>query len=205
MPDPKPLPEKLGKQGVYDIVKTMVETISAGDGPKGPMEVFLMAAISHGGLNTLYALQRAAGLQPGSLAPVIRNLVEAGLLVRSERGKRGRRTMTVTKAGERLLDGEWVNSLDAHREIESVLRGVTVALLMGDVAAAVGFLFRSADERARYQGPQELGKIPSGMAPVDFHADMRAVHENRRRAMEAAVLQEFGTKLVESAQNLDVN
>ncbi len=48
-----------------------------------------MAAISRGGLNTLYALQQAAGLQPGSLTHVIRALIEAGFLVRSEGAKRG--------------------------------------------------------------------------------------------------------------------
>jgi hypothetical protein len=144
-------------------------------------------------------------IEPGSLAPVIRNLVGGGLLTRSEGNKRRRRTMTITKAGEGLLVDEWANSLDAHREIESVLRGVTVALLMGDVATPVGFLFRSAEERTRYQGPQQLERIPSGMAPVDFHAEIRAVHENRRRATEAAVLREFGTKLVKSGQNLDLN
>lgn len=178
------------------------------DGPKRPMEVFLMAAISRGGLNTLYALQRAAGLQPGSLAPMIRNLVETGLLTRSERGKRGRRAMALTEFGERFLVDEWNNSLNAHREMESmesILRSVTVALWMGDVVKAVNVLFGSATARGWQQGPQELGRIPSGIAPIDLHGKMRAVYEKRRGAMEAAVLQEFGTNLVESAQNLDVN
>jgi DNA-binding MarR family transcriptional regulator len=182
----------------------VVETIKT-EKPKTPMEMFLLAAISRGGLNTLYALQRAAGLQPGNLAPVIRNLVGAGLLIRSERGKRGRRAMTLTEAGERFLVDEWKNSPEEHREMESILRSVTVALWMGDAAMAVDILFRLASARNRHQGPQEQGKIRSGMAPVDLHAEMRAVYENRRRAMEAYVLQEFGTKLAELAQNLNVH
>ena len=100
---------------------------------------------------------------------------------------------------------EWKNSLDSNSEVESVLRSVTVALWMGDFAKAIGILFESASRRTRQQGPQKLGNIPSGMAPIDFRAEMRAVFESRRHEMEAAVLQEFGTKLAESAQNLSVH
>jgi DNA-binding MarR family transcriptional regulator len=160
------------------------------------MEMFLMAAISRGGLNTLYAFQRSAGLQPGSLAPVIKSLIGAGLLTRSDGVKRGRRPMELTEFGERVLVNEWKNSLDAHSEVESILRSVTVALWMGDFAIAVSILFESASRRTRQQVPQKLGNIPSRIAPIDLHAEMRAVFENRRRAMEALVLEEFGQTLV---------
>jgi DNA-binding MarR family transcriptional regulator len=183
----------------------VVETIKIEDKHNTPMEMFLLAAISRGGLNTLYALQGAAGLQPGSLAPVIRNLVEAGFLVRSESGKRGRRVMALTDSGERLLAEEWKNGLDTNREIESILRSATVALLMSDIGTAIGFLFASASERRPHLSPRELGEIPLGMAPSRFLAEWRAVYENRRREMEAAVLQEFGTNLAKFAQNLHLN
>jgi DNA-binding MarR family transcriptional regulator len=169
------------------------------------MEMFLLAAISRGGLNTLYSLQSAAGLQPGSLAPVIRNLVEAGFLVRSEGGKRGRRVMVLTDSGEQLLAEEWKNGLDTRREIESILRGATVALLMNDIGTAIGFLFASASERRPHLSPRELGEIPSGMAPIAVLGEMRAVFGNRRHEMEATVLQEFGTNLAKFAQNLHLN
>src|SRR5580658_107937 len=45
-----------------------------------------------------------------------------------EGGKRGRRIMTLTEAGEKALGDEWTNSLDPRREMESVLRSATVAL-----------------------------------------------------------------------------
>jgi hypothetical protein len=160
------------------------------------MEMFLMAAISRGGLNTLYAFQRAAGLQPGSLAPLIKSLIGDGFLTRSEGGKHGRRPMELTESGERVLVSEWKNSLDARSEVESILRSVTVALWMGDFSVAVGMLFESAARRTRQPGPQRLGNLPSGMGPTDFHTEMRAVHEIRRRAVEAAVLEEFGQSLV---------
>jgi len=122
--------------------------------------------------------------------------MESGLLIRSESGKHGRRALALTEAGERFLLAEWKNCLDGHREMESVLRSVTVALWMGDLATAVDFLFRSAAARNRKQGPHELGKIATGFDPIDLHAEMRAVFENRRRAMEESVLDGFGRNLV---------
>ena len=53
----------------------------------GVMDTFTLAAISRGGLNTLYALQQAVGLQPGGLLPVIRRLQAHGLVARSDRGE----------------------------------------------------------------------------------------------------------------------
>jgi DNA-binding MarR family transcriptional regulator len=166
----------------------------------GPMQIFLMAAISRGGLNTLYALQQAAGLQPGSLAHVIKALMEAGMLERSEGAKRGRREMALTAAGERFLVEEWRKGLVANREMESVLRSATVALLMDDIVTAFRFLHESALERERRQGPTKLGEASSGKAPVDFHSEMRAVYETRRREMERDVLREFADKLMAVAK-----
>jgi len=159
-----------------------------------------MAAISRGGLHTLYAFQQAAGLQPGSINHVIKELEKARLLKRSESAKRKRRAMALTAAGEKSLVEEWRKGLVTNREMESVLRSATVALLMGDIVTAFQFLHDSAIERERRQGPTKLGEASSGKAPVDFHAEMRAVYESRRREMERDVLREFGDKLMEVAK-----
>jgi DNA-binding PadR family transcriptional regulator len=181
----------------------MVETIQSQQ-PKHPepMEVFLMAAISRGGLATLYALQQEAGLQPGNINPLLRDLEEAGLLERSEVPSRGRRrrTMALTEAGEKFLAERWTNCLDPNREIESILRSVTVALLMNDARTAFNFLRDSASERERHRGPKELGPASLERNPIDFHAEMRAVYASRRRAMEAAVLTEFARNLLKPAE-----
>jgi len=182
----------------------MVETMTT-EKRTEPMEMFLMAAISRGGLHTLYAFQQAAGLQPGSIKHVIKELEKAGLLVRSEGATRGRRAMALTEAGQRFLVEEWRKGLVANREMESVLRSATVALLRGDIVTAFQFLHDSAIERERRQGPTKLGEASSGKAPVDFHAEMRAVYENRRREMERDVLREFGDKLMEVAKKRKQN
>ena len=161
----------------------------------GPMEMFVMAAMSRGSLNTLYTFQRAAGLQPGSLKSVIQQLEKNRLLNRSRGTKRGRRVMSLTEAGERFLSEEWRSCLDSRREVESILRSATVALLLGETGAAVNFLLHSASERARRVVPNELGKTSPEKEIIDFHAEMRTVYEHRRRAMEANVLEDFAMKI----------
>src|ERR1039458_5868436 len=101
----------------------MVQT-SMDHRPNGPMEMFLMAAISRGCLNTLYALQKSVGLQPGNLAPVIKRLQECGFLTRSEAAKRRRKVMELTESGKAFLEGHWTECLSFSRDFESNLRGV---------------------------------------------------------------------------------
>ena len=154
-----------------------------------------MAAIARAGLNSLYTLRKTAGLQPGSLSKVIKRLIEAGLLVRSEGTKRGRRTMTLTAEGYRFLEQNWAQSLDSSREMESILRGATVALSMGAPEPAVHFLLRSASERDRRTAGQQSQSFSSESSPMDVLAAIRAEYEGRRRKMEAGLLREFGERL----------
>ncbi len=186
----------------------MVETITSDSHRStGAMEIFLLAAISRGALRTLYALQQVAGLQPGSVRGVLKALEAAGLLVRSEIAQRGRRRriMTVTEAGKEFLDARWKEGLDPNREMESVLRGATLALAMGQIEEAIRFLHDAANKRLLRQGPQELGGKFAEMGPFDLHAEMRTVFENRRRVMEAYTLQESGKVLMEVARKRDSN
>lgn len=171
----------------------MVET------PQQPMEIFLMAAVFQGGLNTLYALHRAVGLQPGSVSQVIKRLEIQHFLVRSAGGKRRRRTISLTEAGEDVLKREWRNCLDPNREMESILRSATVALLMEDPGACLGFLLRCAAERERRQLLQEVssGLFSPKSSAIELYGAMRAVYESRRWATEAQVLRQLGQYLVD--------
>jgi DNA-binding MarR family transcriptional regulator len=163
------------------------------------MAMFIMACIAHGGLNTFYAFQQKTGLQPGSIRPVVNGLEKTGLLERSEGEKRGRRTMVLTKAGVTFVAEEWKKGLDAKREVESILRSTTVALLMHDIGAALNFLHQSAVERERPQGPNEFGEPSRERGPIEFHTTTRAVYASRRRSMEAVVLREIAQYLERSA------
>ena len=169
------------------------------------MELFLMAAIARGGLTTLYAFQRKADLEPGSIKKVIAALEMAGLLARSNVATSGRRrrTMALTEAGKRFLEEGWKNSMNVKREMESVLRSATVALLMGNIGEAIMFLDRAALERLKSPGYQVFGGATPESTPIELHAAMRDVYDGRRRAMEADVLLKCREGLMEVAKNRD--
>ncbi len=150
-----------------------------------------MAAISRGGLNTLYSLQKSAGLQPGNLSPVIKRLQKCGFLTRSEAAKRQRKVMELTENGKAFLEGHWAECLSFSRDLESNLRGVAVALFMGNHLIAEDYLQRLASQRER-EAVQVAPRLDAwGASPIEFYSTMRGVHESRRIAMEAAVLREF--------------
>jgi DNA-binding MarR family transcriptional regulator len=172
----------------------MVETIKTSEIAE-PLDIFVMAAVFRGGLNTLYAFQRAAGVEPGSISHIIRRLEKGGFLARSEGAKRGKRAMKLTEAGEKFLVEEWKKSMDAHREIESVLRSATVALLMGDIREASRFLSESIADRPPQQGHQELETISPQGTPINFHSAMRTFYLGQRRTMEIGVLERFADYL----------
>ena len=180
----------------------MVATINI-DELAGPMELFLMASVSRGGLTTLYAFQRDAGLEPGSIKKVISALEMAGLLERSNvpTSGRRRRNMTLTPAGEQVLLERWKKSMDAKREMESLLRSATVALLMGEIGEAIMFLGLAAFERLKSPGNQVFGAASPESTPIDLHAAMRDVYDGRRREMEADVLMKCRESLMAVAKN----
>lgn len=169
------------------------------DQPTGPIEMFLLAAISRGGLNTLYALRSEVGLQPGSLAGVIKTLVQSGLLTRTVGMKRGRRTMALTELGEEFLAENWRKGLNPRREIESVLRSAILALLMDDLGSSISFLFAAASERDRQASPLKSTTRPR--SPVEVHRSWRADFENRRGDLEASLLREFAERLDAQARS----
>lgn len=166
------------------------------------MEIFLLAVISRAQLNTLYRLQREVNLQPGSIRQALRNLEDAGLITRPEAAARGphRRAISVTPAGENFLDEHWRDSLESKQEMESVIRGVTVALLLDDTKAAIEFLQGAAVARAQMNGIARIERAPPLISAIDFHRAMRALHGSRRRAMETSVLEEFAETLRSSAE-----
>lgn len=172
----------------------MVVNISSQDA-LGSMGIFLLVAISRLGLNTLYALKQEAGLEPGSIRAAIGQLENLGLVVRSDGEKRGRRPMKLTAEGERFLVAHWMNSLDSRRDMETVLRSATIALAMADVSIASGFLLEAASERVKRGAWNAANGASSEGGPTLFHSRARLVYEDRRRRMEADLLQEIGMGL----------
>ena len=167
----------------------MVETLLCRK--EQPMAVFLLAVISRGGLDSLYALRQEAGLQPGNLLPLIRPLIADGMLTRSEQGRRRRKTIAITESGERFLVENWKRGLDIHRDMETVLRSATVALLMDDVREAIRCLQAFSSEREARSRAQALYSLSPITGAIPLHAAMKAVYQQRRDSLDADVSNDF--------------
>lgn len=170
------------------------------DSNKNPksIEIFLLVAVGKLGLSTLYALKQA-GLEPGSVRGLIARLEQHGLLARAEeRERHGARPMEVTGNGHRYVAEHWHATLIPKQEMESVLRSAAVAMAMADAEFASKFLLKAASERERYQGPTEANAETMRKGALDFHGEVREIYTHRRRAFEAGLLRELGSKLKET-------
>jgi DNA-binding PadR family transcriptional regulator len=171
------------------------------------MPLFLLALVSRGGLNTLYALQHQAGLQPGGVQPVLRQLECDGLLQRSEEGKRRRRVMKVTKEGEASLAARWQDCLSNYPDVESVLRAATIALMMDGQRSAANYLSYVANDYERRSSGVHTGSLDFRASFLDCYASMRAQWEKVRLQSAAQALRNIARTLeapmeVRSAANM---
>ena len=157
------------------------------------MSLFVLAGISKAGLQSLYDLQRAAGLQPGGIQPVLRRLTENGLIDRSPQEKRRRRQLTVTLEGEKTLSREWQNCLQDYSDVESTLRAVALALFMQHRRIAIAYLRASADTYKRNR-PKRVEDVQN-RAPLDWYNLMRHSWERARRECAIALFRHLAEQL----------
>ena len=158
------------------------------------MSLFVLAAVSKAGLQSLYALQREAGLQPGGIQPVLRQLQADGLINRSEQGKRRRRQLTVTAKGEETLSHAWQNCLRDYTDAESTLRATAVALFMRQPRIASAYLRGSAQTYERDQ-PSLSEVVTDQIVPLEFYNRMRLGWERARRKCAATLFRQLADEL----------
>jgi DNA-binding MarR family transcriptional regulator len=164
------------------------------------MHLFVLALVSRAGLNTLYALQHQAALQPGGVQPVLRQFEKEGLLQRSDEGKRRRRVMLVTDKGKEVVAAHWRSCLDFYPDIESVLRAATVALLMGEQKAAYHYLLNVADDYQRRSSGPQAGHQDDRASLLDWYVYMRAKWETARLQSAAQTLRMIANTIDGSAE-----
>jgi DNA-binding PadR family transcriptional regulator len=165
------------------------------------MPLFVLALVSKGGLNTLYALQHEAGLQPGGVQPVLRQLERDGLLLRSEEGKRRRRVMVVTDKGQATLAAHWHGCLDLYWDVESVLRAATVALLMDVPRVASAYLLNMAYEYDRKSSDSRTSDPDDRASLVEWYGYMRTHCETSRLRSAAQALRTMA-KTIEASMKV---
>ena len=142
------------------------------------MGYFILALIGKAGLNSLYAFQKRAELQPGGIRPILRELERLGLIFRAESSKRGRRDFSVTDRGIAFLNETWSECLRDYLDAEAVLRATCVALLMGDPGRAGQYL--QEQSRIRHAAVQEKtmkaeGRLLAKSDPLSIYGWFRAV------------------------------
>jgi DNA-binding PadR family transcriptional regulator len=168
------------------------------------MEFFLLALIERGGLKSFYALQSQAGLQPGGIRPSLDRLEAEGLLSRGAPSSRRKREYALTEFGRQFLAQRWVFSLQSYVELDSMLRAITVALLMGDRKTARHYLRDACADRDRAAAEKEveITKYAGKSDPLSIYMWMRAVCETRRRRAEVEALGQIGEEIQKEKGNV---
>jgi DNA-binding PadR family transcriptional regulator len=169
------------------------------------MEFFLLALVGKCGLTSLYSLRERAGLQPGAIAPAIRELENLDFITRTEPGARMRREIRLSEAGSAFLEASWIQSQRDYPEMESVLRGTMIALLMADSSAATKYLQDAIETRERQADEarsraQYLDPLPPEI--LDDFAWMRSVTEMGRRKSEAQTLSRIRIRILARSEDV---
>ena len=172
------------------------------------MEFFLLALVGKCGLDSLYALRESAGLQPGAIGPVMRQLEALNLIKRSEPGARMRREILLTDEGSAFLESAWAQCQRDYPEMESVLRASMVAYIMAGSSEAANCLAAAAKTRQR-KAEEARSKAsyldPRSLELLEEYAWMRLEAEADRRDSEVQTLMKIRDRiLARSKQSKDL-
>jgi len=132
---------------------------------RSDLELFILALID-GGVSTPYELQQLAGLSPGATIPVLRRLLEAGFVLTSKVGARGRMAHRLSAAGRQRLKDGWKELVADGPScgLDADLRVTLLALFVGGSRqSAVDFLLKSG---ARKLESLDLLQEPRLSAPL---------------------------------------
>jgi len=164
---------------------------------RGPavMEVFLLAMIAKAEKKTFYALQRDAGLSPGSILAPLKRLEETRLVERGQAGSRQKQEYSVTPAGRQALKVDWEKHLfKTSADAETLLRNAWVASFF-NLAAARGFLQGASIERKRQMDTEDLKPTITGADPARTYQWMKRRLNRARLEAEAKILAEIAEEL----------
>jgi DNA-binding PadR family transcriptional regulator len=117
---------------------------------RADLDLFVLALIESG-ISTPYDLQKFAGISQGASIPVLRRLIEGGLVRPKKAGSRGRTAHQITLTGRKMLKTGWRALVDAEPtgDLDADLRVALLALAVGrDRRGAVEYLRRSANKKA---------------------------------------------------------
>jgi DNA-binding PadR family transcriptional regulator len=135
---------------------------------RNDLDLFALALIESG-ISTPYELKTAAGLSPGATIPVLRRLLEGGLIVQGKPGPRGRTGHKITAEGRRYLNNGWKDLIEngPSGNLDADLRIALLAIWVGgDRQLAADFLRQSASQKLKFIGAVEEPDRPASLPPL---------------------------------------
>ncbi len=151
---------------------------------RGDLELFVLALIDDG-VSTPYELQQAAGLSPGATIPVLRRLLETGLVQTGKAGSRGRMAYRLSASGRQRLKVDWKELVTngPSSDFDADLRVALLALFVGGSRRlAVDFLHKSAARRL-----ESLSSIDEP-APLESPSTLAYQYKSLRAASAKALI-----------------
>lgn len=163
------------------------------------LEIFILALLREG-IATPYGLMASAKVSPGASLPALTRLEAAGCVRKGEEGPRNRVEYVATPKGERLLEASWRELLeappDADRDLDSVLRISSLALLMGETKSrVVRYLTTAAASRLARAADEKAVSLPQTKTDLNTILWMRTAAKAGRMRQEAAVLKKLAGSL----------
>ncbi len=135
---------------------------------RNDLDLFVLALLDEG-VATPYELKQAAGLSPGATIPVLRRLVERGMVSVGTPGPRGRTGHRITAEGRRFLKSGWRELIDdgPSSDLDADLRMALLALVVGnDRRLAQDFLKQSAERKLAGIGRREETEGEVSLPPL---------------------------------------
>ncbi len=167
------------------------------------MEYFILALIGRMKLTSLYAFRQEAGLQPGGIRSALEHLEKRDFILRAEPGRRMRRDLALTRAGQEFLERSWTNCLREYADAESVMRSAMVSWLMDCQDHAAAYLQVMGDAR-RIKAIEAERKSEyfkqSQQDPLSSYAWMRISIESNRLKAESEAFFSFSRTLQQRSE-----
>lgn len=135
---------------------------------RNDLDLFVLALLNEG-IATPYELKQAAGLSPGATIPVLRRLVERGMVSVGKPGPRGRTGHRITAEGRRFLKTGWRELIDdgPSGDLDADLRVALLALVVGnDRRLAQDFLKQSAARKLEGISNREEVELDTSLPPL---------------------------------------
>ncbi len=180
----------------YSPYAVSITLVAMSDAQVSLLDLYLLILIESGSA-TSYSMQQHGGISLGASIPALRRMLDAGLVLKSKPGKRGRRDFSLTSDGIRAMKS-WRVTVDTFlkgsvRDSENVCRAVSVCLAHKDRKLAA-FILRHASGEQKSINRERFLWSP-GDSAAGFYVQLRRHLEKARIEAERTQLLKLSKEL----------